>query len=491
MSRNAQMVPRRYIWPCLYFILVGGFLYLLFSHWTYDDPFITYRYAANLRGGLGFVYNPGERVLSTTTPLFTLLLSTGSILWSDLPRLAILIGSFSIAAGGLCLWDIALALRTEAVGWTALLLYPLYTLLLSSLSSETPLYLAFCLGAFTSYYRRKVNLAALFLALAVLTRPDGILVGIILVADYLLTRRAPIPWSAVALFFVITLPWFVFAWAYFGSPIPVTLVAKRSQGSMAISQRFAAGLVGVLRNHAVHWEYKVEAALGLLGLAGAFWQARGWLLFLCWPLIYTIAYSILGVSRYHWYYAPLVPGFVVAVGLGIGLLGQGVMFLARRWEKSFRIQPATSPIRSSWLTLILIAPLAIAQAQNVMQLRQHPDRRYLIYRAAGEWLADHTPSEEAAGALEVGIIGYYAGRPMVDFAGLIQPEVTSQLLPESTYQDAALWAVERYHPPYLVLIDGSFTQLEQGYVAEHCHPVQRFYGKNYHYPNDLVIYSCS
>src|SRR5256885_10576402 len=31
-----------------------------------DDPYVTYRYAENLLGGLGPVYNPGERVLSTT-----------------------------------------------------------------------------------------------------------------------------------------------------------------------------------------------------------------------------------------------------------------------------------------------------------------------------------------------------------------------------------------------------------------------------------------
>ena len=60
-------------------------LFFAFSSWAYDDPFITFRYAQNLRAGLGFVYNPGERVLSTTTPLYTLLLTGLSFLWSDLP----------------------------------------------------------------------------------------------------------------------------------------------------------------------------------------------------------------------------------------------------------------------------------------------------------------------------------------------------------------------------------------------------------------------
>ncbi|HEC35405.1 MAG TPA: hypothetical protein ENI39_02600, partial [Anaerolineae bacterium] len=42
---------------------------------TVDDAYITFRYARNLVEGRGFVYNLGERVLGTTTPLYTLLLS--------------------------------------------------------------------------------------------------------------------------------------------------------------------------------------------------------------------------------------------------------------------------------------------------------------------------------------------------------------------------------------------------------------------------------
>src|SRR5437762_13129041 len=41
----------------------------------FDDAYTTLRYAANLANGSGFVYNPGERVWGTTTPLFTLLLA--------------------------------------------------------------------------------------------------------------------------------------------------------------------------------------------------------------------------------------------------------------------------------------------------------------------------------------------------------------------------------------------------------------------------------
>src|SRR5262249_2820515 len=45
-----------------------------------EDALITYRYAENLATGHGLVYNAGERVLGTTTPLFALILgSVGAV----------------------------------------------------------------------------------------------------------------------------------------------------------------------------------------------------------------------------------------------------------------------------------------------------------------------------------------------------------------------------------------------------------------------------
>jgi hypothetical protein len=42
---------------------------------TYDDAYITFRYADNLATGLGLIYNSGERVLGTTSPRFAIVLA--------------------------------------------------------------------------------------------------------------------------------------------------------------------------------------------------------------------------------------------------------------------------------------------------------------------------------------------------------------------------------------------------------------------------------
>jgi hypothetical protein len=137
----------------------------------------------------------------------------------------------------------------------------------------------------------------------------------------------------------------------------------------------------------------------------------------------------------------------------------------------------------------MLAALFFAHASGLERLR-NPDSRFAIYRAAGNWLAANTPVDATVGALEVGIMGYYARRPMVDFAGLIQPRVAAQLTSGSNYEHAALWAVENYQPDYLALFQGDFMQLEQGYAVQHCRLDQVFNGGSFGYSKSLLIYHC-
>src|SRR5512141_1854778 len=83
---------------------------------TIDDSFITFRYARNLLAGQGFVYNPGERVQGTTTPLYTLLMTglgalTGGTR-APFPWLALLVNTTADAAT--CLLLVRLGRRAGA-----------------------------------------------------------------------------------------------------------------------------------------------------------------------------------------------------------------------------------------------------------------------------------------------------------------------------------------------------------------------------------------
>ncbi len=474
-------------WALAYILIVGVGIFLLRTDWGYDDPFITFRYARNLSQGIGFVYNPGEQILSTTTPLFTLILAAASLFVSNIPKAANLIGALSIAIGALLIFDIAASLKNPLVGWTGLVLYPLSVLLLDTLGSETPLYIAFCLASFCCYFRGRLTMAAGFSALAVLTRPDGILVAVILLADWLIIRRRPVPWKALLVFALILLPWVVFSWLYFGSPIPITLAAKQNQAFMAIGRKFPEHIFAALKQSSIPWYSWV---LALLALAGGFYvplRARQWAVFLAWPLLYFISYTALGVSSYFWYYAPLLPGVLVLVGLGLTSLTRGIEALFDHEVQGPTWRDFIPEGIGAAILLALLVPMAV---QAVSSSRKN-DSRYPIYRRAGIWLNKNTPLDASVGVLEVGMIGYFSDRFIVDFAGLIQPEIIENMDRQSTYSDLALLASTLYRPDYLVVNEGWLPEFETKYIYKNCVHVKQFRGSQYSYPTNLDIFSCS
>ena len=80
---------------------------------TIDDSFITFRYARNILAGNGFVYNPGEHVLGTTTPLYTgIMVVTGALAGGAQADFATLAwGINALADAFACLLFIALGRR--------------------------------------------------------------------------------------------------------------------------------------------------------------------------------------------------------------------------------------------------------------------------------------------------------------------------------------------------------------------------------------------
>lgn len=479
--------------------------FAFFHRWAYDDPYITFRYAYNLAHGQGFTYNPGQPTLSTTTPLFTLLLALLALpriyipAWPDIPIIANLLGALSLGAGGWLLWQMGRA-ESRLQAWCGLLLYPTFSQPLLSLGSEIPFYITCCLGTIAAYTHKPqacYRLAALWAALAALTRPDGVLVlaSLLVIAWYNHARQGNSPDIRVGLqvgsiFLLLVLPWVIFAWAYFGSPIPLTLAAKQRQASMPISQSFVAGFLTTIQGYVHNWPYRLEAALAALGLL---WDAqrcaacmsgaactpgaahrdraiplRSTFILLLWSGLYFAAYTVLGVSRYFWYYAPLTPALIVSIGLGL----QALHHFFRCTQRLRCTQRQCTSLPAPLKHLLAITPAAILillagfQARDAWKLSRWVDPRYPPYRQTGEWLQQNTPSNASVGLLEIGVTGYYAQRPIIDFGGLLQPDIAQQLTPTTTYEDAATWAAMQYQPDYIVLKPGALPLFEQNFLPQ-------------------------
>ncbi len=94
-----------------------------------DDAYITFRYARNLIEGQGLVYNPGELVLGTTTPLFALIMAgMGAIggQQTSYPWMALLVSA--VADSLTCLLLLRLGERTgyKIAGLSAAVIWALH-----------------------------------------------------------------------------------------------------------------------------------------------------------------------------------------------------------------------------------------------------------------------------------------------------------------------------------------------------------------------------
>ncbi len=471
-----------------------------------DDAFITYRYAHNLATGQGFTYNAGRPVLSTTAPLWALLLAAGALAWPDVPALANTLSAIALGMGAVFVFLMGRREETPWTGALAALFFVAYPLLWLSLGLETALFLALALAAVLAYRGGHLYWTAVLLALATLTRGDGLILAAVLAADFvlrLLLLRADgtsgrwlqqmfppqsateATWrsaaAAAALYVAVMLPLLAWLTWRFGSPLPATLAAKRAQAELGVTgfythTTYLQGL-GILARARLAQSPLYALFLPAIG-AGlvAVWRRAVWVrLLVAWGAAHLLGYAVLGVTPYYWYYAPLVPGLLSVAALGIVESGRWLASRQRRAASSFGApgDPASAdpPLLSlremgrvglrgvAWLWAAALL-LALAGSDRAMVgalsgpvpppddpvSKVLPETKADVYARAGRWLRDQTPPGALVAVTEVGVMGYYSQRPMVDFLGLLEPDVAQALARGDLH-----WALLHYQPDYLAL----------------------------------------
>ena len=298
-------------------------------------------------------------------------------------------------------------------------------------------------------------------ALAVLNRGDGALVAVALGVAYLATRawrRVPAPgaggppwWRrpevrALAAYAVIAAPWYLFSWAYFGSPAPATLAAKMLQRGVAGTVVFWPGLGfwwnAYTAGNPLYWVLLPLAAVGLLAALIRLPRSTPLLL---WAGLYVLGYSLLQVPRYQNYYTPLAPVLLFLALLGARELAEAAAGIVRR-----EAQPLARWALAGGLAVFAVligAPLVASWNAEGVVYNRLPQARVEVYEQVAGWLRAGTPATATVGLLEVGTVGYYADRHVIDFYGLIQPDVAQHL-----GVNDQRWGVIHYQPDYIVAL---------------------------------------
>lgn len=432
-------------------LIVGIALAIGYSFLDYplDDAFITYRYAYNLSHGLGLVYNPGEKILSTTAPFYALLLFSLSALSENIPRISNLLGTIALLGTSLTTYLLARRHNQPLLGILAGLLVVSSPITVLSLGMETNLQLFFIALTFLLYDAQRPLAWGVSLGLATIIRADAVLVALVLFGhDFWQGSRKlrDLPWAGVISYLAIVLPFLFYLTAEFGSPLPTSLSAKAAQTYLGFPDYLGWALVWGQEFLIPWWAYILMLALAILGGRGVWSEARWVTPIVLWATLHSLTYVFLGVAGYHWYYAPwaLAGGWLVALG-------------TNRLFRKMGDLPRASSLGIPALLLILVV-IFYGQVNSLWQAAaSFPGPRERLYQEVGIWLEENTNPEATVAVMEVGIIGYYSQRPMLDFLGLLNPQVAQALAREDIF-----WSLPHFRPDYVVL--GSVNPLYSYYL---------------------------
>jgi len=138
------------------FAIAARLAFYLATGFMADDAFITFRYAENLATGVGFVYNAGDQVLGTSTPLFTLLLAFLNLFNIPIPFAALSVSLLASAGTAVVLYRLATLLRFRQLAFLPVLCYILWPRSIPADVSgmETALFTFFITAALYCYQKR-------------------------------------------------------------------------------------------------------------------------------------------------------------------------------------------------------------------------------------------------------------------------------------------------------------------------------------------------
>ncbi len=446
---------------------VGGLCVLAVGVWiafrlhtqiVIEDAWITYRYAQNLALGNGFVYNLGERVLGTTSPLFTLLLAMLAKVFG-VQNLPILSNVLMIPAGvGAGLLTYLFLKRLNLPKWLPIFWLAVFFLHFNTMWSmtgglETPLVILLMAASLYALAKQKAAWAAVWAALLVLTRIDGAIWSAGIFGLIMLYHRREL-WKVLLVGVVIVGPWVVFATWYFGSPIPNTVIAKSLIGQM---DDYSSSITMVSY---FGWVLLYLSRISPFGrIAGfGFYLLGGWAIFrryksplLIWlflfPFAFGLAYYLGHAPKFPWYLLPLS-----WAGMIVGTIG---IWEAGRILREIAPQDLATPARVKWAVALFFMVYGMAlfnRGVTTTSFHYHWQKAESNVRIElGLWLKNSTSPDATVLMEAIGYQGYFSERRIVDLAGLVSPQVVKWHRESSSNAETFYKILQNEQPNAIVL----------------------------------------
>jgi hypothetical protein len=425
---------------------------------TWEDALITLAHARNAVEGLGLTAHPGEPVTQGFTSALSVLIPLAGeavVAGSGLLVLRVV----SLAAVVVALWaadhlliELGVSVWPRRLTLAFLAVDPLQ-IFFGMAGMETQVAVAVLLvSAYLTTQRHSFALGV-SLGFALLARPDFVLwVGPVLLVE--LVRRPRRALAVGAATAAMVAPWLIFTTAYYGTPVPQTIVAK----SITYAQTPIADAGWLLvhswpivtRTYAPFYENSsvVAAPLPLLlaelvstfvwvsaiaGSIAAFRRIPAVALFVG---LYTIYRLIaLPTEYFDWYIPPVAALGMILAAVGIDL-----------------IVPAPGRLVLTWSGAVLLAGALVVSLgiERLIQTRIEDGVRLPV----ALYLVDHAQPGDTVVTESAGYFGYYSRLTLYDYPGLTSRRalgVIRATQPElRTWETGPAVLVDRLQPTWFV-----------------------------------------
>jgi hypothetical protein len=314
------------------------------------------------------------------------------------------------------------------------------------------------------------------IGLAILTRAEGVV--LVPVAVWAFRRSAKNVVLSAAAAVAVGLPWIVFATAYYGTPIPLSLVAKSIPVYPLPPGEALSNSIGWLESWAtgLHWDSLkqirtviVMDAMLLSTIACLWWtpyrQRGAWIPVGFFWLILAL-YALGNPLLFEWYTPNFLGVSLVILTTGLPATGHLLQRALSAWHRP-RLARAAVPAMVAaamlWLAVTTVERHRyMGQGWNAALFRTNaePARlRILAYEKAAKMLNEQTTPSTVIAAPEVGSLGYYSNARILDACGLVSPEVHPYLpVPNNERVGSDVGAigvqmVEQLAPDYVVSME--------------------------------------
>ena len=411
----------------------SGLITFLLSNAIVDDAFIFLKFADNILAHGEFTFNKGEPVNAISSPLYLLLLivvrATGL---SGESSLLILWGS------GLFVALISLFILTAGRDWLlrAVLLVALLgqVSLLRSVGMETTWFIACLILLAVTFESNSKIYSCLFTGLLVLVRLEGFLIILPLIIIGILSKK--IPWREIITALLVLGVYLLFCAVYFDNLIPNSIAIKSIQSSFGIWKEtsFFSYILSEIQFPVI------TILLSAMAIPFLFQEAKsnkyGVIFIALFCLTHSIAFIISGApSHYHWYRVPAY--FLLSICSSYSLI-----FLS-----SLVIKNNQNSLTSKIFLFLVISLVLLTVGSEEFKIPHKQYKYSASYKKLSEWIRTNTDKNSKIATAEVGYIGYYSKRYIVDKAGLINPDSVEKI---QSSKSLDWWITPDNLPDYLV-----------------------------------------